>query len=283
MSPMQSKTNTAAAAPKAAISLAPSSFVAGGGLLNDEDVTITDAAFSLWDYQGKSAVQVPALGIEFTDADGKAEEQYYSCGKIDHFVPSEDGKSLVPVADKTAISNQANAALFLGSLVNAGLPEDILAAGDITRLVGAKVHVQRVPQPKRSTDDPGAKAKEILVVTKILALPGETGKPKGLTKAGTAGVKPNGAATKTTAPAPVAAAAAADTSELDTATTEAVIEVLGANDGTVALKALPAKIFAASKGNPLQKQMMKRSIEEDFIATAGDGLFTFDGTNVSLA
>src|SRR5258708_928208 len=118
-------------------------------LIDDIDVEIADAAFVSWDYNGNIDHEVLALGIQYTDDNGKQYDQYYSAGELTFFVPSDDGGMAVPVADKQMLSDSTNAAKFLLSLLECGFPEEILAAGNVKALVGMKLHVKQQAQPVR--------------------------------------------------------------------------------------------------------------------------------------
>lgn len=173
---------------QARISLRPSTFTAGGSLIDDVDVTITRVRFGYGYGESKGnseADSAVTLQVGLKDSEGTEHQSYYSIGN--GFAPSETGDDetnglyLVPTGDKTGLNGGSNAALFMNSLVTAGLPEDLLDA-DINAIEGTQMHVNRVPAPKRSNlpkrQGPNADREvTILLVTTILALPGE--KPKG--------------------------------------------------------------------------------------------------------
>ena len=278
---------TAAPAKVAGISLDPSTFTEGG-LLDDADVSIADAAFLMWDYDGKVNPAAPALGITLKTDDGKDHDEYLSAGKAEYFVPNEDGSGLVPVGDKTALNNNCNAAIFLASLISIGVPVELLASGNIKAIIGMRLHINRVPAPERpglAQQDPNKKRTN-LVATKLLSLPGEAAPAKpalGMSKTATGGVKAPVPAAK--APVAAAPAPAAASDELTAETTGYVIQVLGEAGGTVARKAISPKVFAAAKagGSADPASVMKLAFTEDFLMSAGDGAWTFDGTNITIA
>lgn len=310
-------TKTTSAPAKANISLAPSTFAVGGGLLDDADVEIMDAAFLLWDYNGK-APQGPALGITFRILEGgkhkiaedKAKfesgfedhDQYFSAGKIEYFAPNDDGTGLVPTGDKTAITQSCNTAMFLSSLVNVGVPESVLASGNIKDLVGTRLHVNRVEQEARKqgknstfSGDPNKK-QEILVATKLISLPGEAPKAAtGLSKAGPSKATP----TKSASPAPVqsvlpspsvVAGGFDPTDPLHEKAQTWLLEVLmEAGEEGIARKEVGAKIFAKAKvaldgkPDPDGPKAMKLAFGEEFLksgAENGAG-WSFDGNRVT--
>jgi hypothetical protein len=115
----------------AMVSMRPSTFTQGG-LIDDVDVEITRARFSLYDYEGKSDEPALVLGLTVKEADGNEHFQAYSAGDKAYFVPNEDpkdednnGKYLVKVGDRDALNGGTNAALLINSMINAGVPEDL--------------------------------------------------------------------------------------------------------------------------------------------------------------
>ena len=247
------------------VSLNPETFAEGGGLLDDAEVMVADAAFVLWDYQGK-AQQVPALAISFKDSEEKEHDQYYSAGDKRYFVPSEGGESLIPVGDKTSIQATCNAAQFLKSLVNAGFPTDKLEDGDIGILKGMKCHVHREAQMKRvglaaqAREDGTVREKTILLVDKIIQLPWESAKGSGK-----AASKPNGAE----------AGEATDASEQLTAL------ILGKlAEGPITKAKLPSVISTeVEKSDPNRAQMIKLAFNDAFLK---DGPWEYKGGRLSL-
>src|SRR3990167_1802900 len=170
-----------------------------GGFLDDADVIIEGASFAIWDYNGKGKATT-ALRVAYKDGDDKLHEQYYSAGSPERYVPSDDGKKLLLTGTATGLSNQSNLVKYLTALVNAGFPVDKLG-DDVSGLVGLRAHVNAVSQPRTNMQNEGDKDRTILLVTKIIALPGQ--KPGG-------GVsKAAGGAGKTAAAKAVPAAAAA--------------------------------------------------------------------------
>jgi hypothetical protein len=275
MSPLPSKTAARQAAP-AGISLAPSTFLAGGGLIDDVDVEVVDAQFVLFDYNGKVATPVPALGLSLKELgdEGKTHDQYFSAGDAQYFAPSDDGTSLIPTGDKTSISSSSKCGLFLTSLVNAGVPESFLASGNIKDLVGMQFHVVQQAAPKRTGGKFQGQQKENatdLVVSKLIAMPGEG--------AAATTKKPAGKA----APAKTNGAAAAPVDEaLASATEEAIINVLAQQGGTVLKKDISGLVFkSVDSKNPLRAQMMKLAFDDNFLG--GLTGITFDGNAISLA
>lgn len=161
---------------------------AQGGLIDDIDVTILDAAWmqlgpqpvleGLEAYQGRLDHDILILGIQFQGESGKTFIQPYSAGELTFFVPDDSGEGLIPVADKQMINDSTNAWKFISSLFECGFPPDRLTAGNIKAIVGTKVHVKQVVQPKRTFLIRGGQQQSdrdptTLLVSAILSLPGE--------------------------------------------------------------------------------------------------------------
>ena len=171
-----------------AASLNPETFTEGGGLIDDVDVVFEECSFTMFDYNGKVVPGVPSLKVEMSceDFDDNI-EQFFSMGSSKDWIPSEDGSQLISVGSVTSIRMTSNGGIFLKSLIDAGFPVDELG-DDITVLNGLQAHVIRVPAPKRpglkkKVRDDGKEYEEtILIVSEIIAMPGEKKKPKGAPK-----------------------------------------------------------------------------------------------------
>lgn len=264
------------------LNLAPETFVEGG-LIDDINATITDAKFTMYDYNGKSENgPVPALGIELELEDGTKHESYYSAGDAKYWAPSQDGKQLVPTGDKTSLTKSCKLAIFLTALINAGFSVDKLRSGDISIIVGLKAHFQRVADKERKglvrtkeQEDRGQQS--TLVVTKIIAMPGEA--PKAA------------AAPKAMVGAPAAAtqsASAAPSASVDDDAVLALLfgEVLPANGGSIAKTRVSQAVFKiVTKDHPLfaQRTAVTQRAMNDALLKAGAeaGMFAYDGTTVT--
>lgn len=251
---------------KKAVSLNPENFVEGGGLIDDVDVVFVECVFDMFDYQGK-ADPAPCLKItmECEDFDDPM-EQYYSMGSANDWIPSDDGSQLVAVGKATNIRMSTNGGIFLKALIDAGYPADDLG-DDITTLNGLQAHVIQVPAPKRNLKKTKKQEEReekfgpptILVVSEIVALPGEKKKPAGAPKkAAGKGKAANGkkAAGKKTPEG--------DTSLNDKAIT-AIMEILS-DAGTITKKELPAKIFQTMKEDPDRNAVVKVVFDDEFLA-----------------
>lgn len=263
------------------VSLKPSDAVQGGGLFDDVDATITQCRFKSWDYNG--AIKSPVLGLGVTfqneDADGFTFEQVYSAGNLQHFVPSDDGRFAVPVGTLTGLQESSNAMAFLKSLVNCGFPEDKIER-DISVFEGCKVHVNRVPQQQRKgLDQAGAKAKDILVVTKIHSLPGEAGKAVAA-----------GAGKKAAAPAKAKAATASVAASSESSSgnghvhqkaVETLLSILAAKGGSVKKLSVAQEAFKLLATDPDRNAVCQIVFKDEFLSEAGQP-WSFDGQTVAM-
>lgn len=270
--------------PPSFLSLRPSEFVAGG-LIDDINATITDAKFTMYDYNGKADVSVPALGIELELEDGVKHESYYSAGDAKYWAPSADGKNLIPTGDKTSLTNGCKLGIFLTELVMAGFPEDKLAAGDISCLTGLVAHFQRKADKERKgliKKEGDSKEASTLCVTKIITMPGEK-----VAKAAKPAVGQPAAAKTAAAPATKAAAAAATAVDIDDDIVPVVMEIVTANGNSVTKNKLPQLAFKAiGKDHPLFAQrtaITQRVASDEFLKMGADqALWAFDGTTVTM-
>ena len=260
-----------------AVNLNPETFLEGGGLIDDVDVTVKEAIFEAFDYNGK-ADATPALKMTIQAADIEL-VQYYSMGKMNDWIPSDDGKQLLSVGSATSIRLSSNGGIFLKSLVDSGFPADKLG-DDISILDGLQAHMIQVPEPSRGMtkskeqEEKEAKfgPKTILVVSEVQVLPWEKKKPAGKPKA-KAKAKP---AAKAKAKPKAKAKVESDSSVEDKAT-EAVMEIL-ANEGSAIKKTLPQKIFKLRPDDPDRNAIVKIAFDDEFLS-AGPWSYE-DGTLV---
>jgi len=267
------------------VSLKPSDAQAGGGILealNDTDATIKACRFTLWNYNNPSYAPALFLGVTYGLEDGSEFEQKYRGGESKYLVPSADGKEAVPVdstVDRTGLPEGCNALLWLTDIVNAGFPEHLIGR-DVSVFEGARVHLNVKPQPKR----PGLKnqaddktPKDILVVTKILALPGASqtataGKAKAKAVAKPVGKTGLAVATEATTPDAIQARAI-----------EVVMEILTSGGGSVPKVAIANKAFKIMQDakDPLRNDVSKLVFKDEFL-NGDDVPWSYDGTTVTL-
>jgi hypothetical protein len=285
-----------AAAGVAFVSLNPDTFGVGG-LIDDIDVEITDALAVLWDYNGQQAAG-PALAVEYTDVNGAAHIQYYSCGKAEDWMPHDSGEGFVAVSGKTGFNNNTNIGMLFASLVTAGFPKEHMT-GNVKVIVGLKCHVlQQVTERKglirtgKNADRPSS----VLLVSKIHQLPaGMGGAGVGATATAAA---PRQATTQATAAAAAAAThvngAAAGAggggsdldAELQGYLQTALLE-LPEGQSSIEKKDIVKIVFKksneAGKTAPERNKAVIRAGQQDFLTGLGAAGIAYSGTEISLA
>lgn len=231
------------------VSLDPTTMYEGGGLVDDLDATIEEAAFVMFDYGGKAPIPVPAAHFKLVGEDGEARDQYWSIGK--DFAPSSDGGTLVATGTSTSLNKGSNFGILMASIVESGFPSNRLT-DSIKVLEGMKCHFSRVAAPKRGTvKAPRADGKvyddTILVISKIHQLPWEA-KP---------GKKGATGATK--------GKAGGGDASMDEELMEVVQTILLEKGGEITRQQLAAAAFASLKENPNRNAMVKRVYEDEFL------------------
>lgn len=277
----------------ARVSFLPKDAEVGGGSLSDVDAKIVKARFAPFDYNGKVSPAVCALLVTYLPKGMEVEEgeelpwyltAAYSCGPLDKYTATEDGTGVIAAGSAKGFNKQSNVMTFFTALVNKGFPEATLAKGDISVLDGMEVHLVQVAQQKReglkgsnSGDDP----KGIVLIDKILAMPGEvaTPKPKAADKPATekkaAADKP-----KTTGAAPKALSASSP--EIIEAAHAAIMQIVSENGGKATKAEIAGKIFKLLAGEPdvARKNAIIQAAYKD--ETLESGPWTFEGTTVTL-
>lgn len=148
-------------------SLRPSD-AAAGGFLDATNATIVSARFIDAYPNGNPAL---LLEVTFQPEDGKPRTELYSGGKIEVIRPNAAGTGTTP--DNARMHRNSNAVQFIGSVIAGGFDESKLDS-DISVFVGTKVFLKRKTQPKfTSKDGREGGGKDILLVEKVLAMPGE--------------------------------------------------------------------------------------------------------------
>jgi len=242
------------------VSLKPSDLIESQGLIDDEDVTITKAKFTMFDYGGKS-VAVPAAGFTLDRGDGDTVEQYYSAGKSADWLPSEDGKTLTPVGKAKGLSNSSNWAVFITAMVNAGFPENKLS-DDISVFEGMECHVVRVPAPERKGLNQEKKDQTVLIVNKIHKLPWEKGKPKGKGKGKSTGTngKTNGKPTP-----PGGSNSDSDSDSLQDKATEFIMTALAESPNGIKKASLSQLVFKKLKDDPDRNKLVQLVFDDGYL------------------
>lgn len=161
------------------ISLAPETYTeGGGGLLDDVDVQFLALRFRTSEgtpYDKPGSKVAPLLQVDMLpDGTEEVHSQYYSCGDLANIGPSGDGETLVAKTEKGgSINKNCNAAMFLTSLVVAGLESQRLNTERISALAGIKAHVVRTKREKIKGKGAveGQADPTVLTVSRIISTP----------------------------------------------------------------------------------------------------------------
>jgi hypothetical protein len=245
-----------------AVSLCPDDMTEGGGLLNNVRVMITAARFEMTNYGGRAQMMKPAALLVLEEPDGTVhEDQWWSCGKAEDWMPSDDGKYLIPTGLQKQINKSSNFGMLMQSFMDCGFKADKFSA-DINFLVGTEFHLQQVVAEGRDKvkSKDGTKEYEPTVpcAAEIFKFPWDT---KKAASGNTGGSKTGGTAKKTVAKKKAAAKVkpsddgGSETVEdggndLEALAMEVILDTLSnSEDGSVAKKALPVKIMQYMKEN----------------------------------
>jgi len=267
------------------VSIRPSEMTEGGAVPFNRNLRWTQCGFNLFTYvdkAGKKGATTTALRVVYVDDDGEEYDQQYSASDPTRFLPTPDGKTVLPVGmtaeeyealpedKRPQLSKSSNFYLLMSNLVSAGYDESKLE-DDVTSLNGLYTYNIAIPQPKRAglsgqEVKEGGRERTLSVPSTILQLPGE--KPK-------AGAK--GAAKKTAA----APAAEADV----TAETLAFVAktVAAAGDDGITRQAIAVAAFAELKDDPNLNGVVNTLFQPVFAAALLANGFTLDGETVSKA
>lgn len=288
------------------VSLKPSTFTEFAGI-DDVDVIILDATFCYFNFSGDNptfSMTDPGgddfglvLAVQMNE-EGKepARPQAYSAGDKEFFRPDPTGAYLVATGTRQTMNDSTNAALFLGSLCNAGFPESNLDTEQgVKTFVGAKVHVNQMARPQKPgksavlrTPAPGRKAfdpnKPILLVTRVISLPGQIaatpmiiGAPVNKSTSFAFGQNAPGPAST---PAIVPASAAPPSNGAHELALQTLFNILAENNGVIEKKLLPTKAFQALGNNPLKGAVVSLIFDDKFLSTAPG--VRYDGVKVQL-
>lgn len=256
-----------------------------GGLLNNVTVEILESEFDRYDYEGKSdEMTVLRLSLLGPNSDDPV-DQYLSVGGDDAFMPTDDGKHLRAVTDRSSLNNNSNFALFMLSFEKAGLKKSDYVDG-IDSLVGYKIHINRVPDPRNINrdddsgevqDDRPKRQREIMVVTEIKATPkGKKGKKTTTTRTKKASTKK-------------AAVNESDDDDdddnVDSVISKLTLKYLASQDSGTPLDDLAVEVWRSapkSMSKDERKQIMIKLQDEDYVR-ALDGISVEedeDGTDI---
>lgn len=243
------------------ISLRPSEMVEGGAVPVDQNLTWTKCRFEIFDYQGKAEKPTTAAHISFQTESGDMNEQFYSVGSPDRFIPSKDGKTLVAVGTANALSKSSNFYLLMNALINAGYDESLIS-NDISTLDGLVAYHIGMPEPKRSgmaprvgADGQPAREKIISVPSQIVTMPGE--------KKGKAGAK------KAAGGASLVNAVAFASAKID-------------EEGSATRQELAASVYGDYEGDD-KKEVAGVVFTDRFLAAMTAAGYTVDGEEIKTA
>ncbi len=259
-----------------------------GGFLDDADVTIKSLRAGLQTYAGHTEYKPrAAIVATFITDDDREKVEYYPVGSTDKLVASGDTSKFLPVSGSGGIMKKSKGWYLVGSLINAGFPEDKVT-DDLTVFDNTRVHVLLTTLPEKIKDDKGAdKDNKALLVTKILKYPWEAAKGGAAKKAGAAGSTAKAATTS----APAAPAAATQMPELAQKATDTVAAVVAEAGGTLSRVKLNQGVFRKLSNDPDRNQIVQTVGNVAFLQTLNDQMvqvgediktLAFDGTNVTL-
>lgn len=265
-------------APAAVASMNPDN-MATGGLKDDFDGEVLKVRLVPWDYDGKIDHHVLAVAVTIKPDDDDEFVQHYSCGELEHFVPSKDGKTGVDLASgegeelegiyalrvgrRDQLNNNTNWAHFIGAMRDAGFPTEKIGAA-VTFAEGVYGHFNRVQQKRRSgivtqqtAEGQQPRRNDILVITEIKEKP--------------AAAK----STKASAKSAPAATAATPANGLDERLTEVVTEAVLASDEGIAKSKLAGIVIKAFQGAD-KARAVKRVNEADFLESSETWVYDAD-------
>ncbi len=266
------------------LSLKPSEMVEGGAVPVDQNLTIKEARFNLFDYTKKDGTVVAttvAVRLKTVNDDGQEFEQQYSVGDPAKFSPStngkdpaKEGKFIISIGDAVGLSKSSNFYILQNNLVNAGFPENKLG-DDISVLEGLYAYWIGVPEPKRSgltrvvAAGETARERVISVPSQIHKLPWEKG-AKG---------KVGAVAGKGKAPA---------ANEPDPEILEAVLKFVGeqieaSDDGTVTRQDLAGAVFKKLAKSPNRDAIATLIFAPAMQAALLANGYAVDGESISKA
>jgi len=233
-------------------SLKPSKAVAGGGLIGDVDVTLTNFHFGTFTYPGKN-VEAFALLATAIEEDETETPVNWTMGQL---TPTKDGKFF----EGGELRQSSNLYLFLNSLIQAGFPEDKIE-DDITVLDGIRVHIiqqltkrtggvgQRMPRADGRVFEPS-----VVVVTEILELPWEK-------KSSKASKKDNKA------------------NSIEDLAIATILDTLVDHPKGLDTKKLASLVFSPLKENPDRNSVIQKVYQDEFLGT---GPWVFNGKTVKM-
>ncbi len=271
------------------ISVDPDDAVSGGGLLNDVDVEWKCCRYERYGFPrgGHDTVSppIPCFALTMVNAETGEEydKQYYSAGKAESMMPTEDGLGLVQIDPNVrSLWDKSSFYHLMSSLRNNGFPKEKIAevASNAASLEGLRCHMMQEPSllkrknPKKRADGT-AYEDTTLVVSAIHKLPWEVEKKGVAMPAGSKGkVKVKGAETKT---------ADADAEAIITEATGAVLTVLTQRDGQILKRELATEVWKQVQGKSPNALKIVNLMNDDAWLGADDKPWKFADGMLSMA
>lgn len=252
---------------------------ANGGFMDAVEALITNIRFVDRYPNGSPST---LLEVTYAPLDGSKERtELYRAGPVEKIRPSADGKQLVPADAR--MHKSSGAIKWISAIITAGFPASRVSQ-DVTVFAGTKVFLKREALPKTGNAEIDAKDRDILLVSKVLALPEEA---KPVVKPAVAAAAKR-AATKAvavapvTVPEPVAADGAVDDAigvEL-----EAIITALltAAPDNTIPRNRIGNTLFqfCIKTKRTDRAKLMPLAANEEWLA--GERPWAYDGEQLVL-
>jgi hypothetical protein len=241
-----------------AVSLCPEDMAEGGGLLDNIRATVTAANFEMSNYGGNSSMMSPMAHIILQEPDGEThDDQWWTCGKTEDWMPSDDGKYLIPVGLKKSIHKSSNLGMLMQSMMDCGFPVDKFDA-DIGFLVGLEGHWQQVAtgREKKKSKDGKEYDPTCLCLAEIFKFPWEKGPGKAEKKG-----------TKAKSKTKDVEDTSGNTDDVTTVAQNLVLEILAESGGEIPKKGLPAQIMLKRKGEDqaFTNQVMAKVFDDLFL------------------
>ncbi len=245
------------------------------GLLDNARVKVTGVKVSV--FASKAGAKYVNVDMTFK-GEGQEITEHYMLGSAEQWKPMASGTGAESIKDDGRVWNRSDVYKLVKSFIDAGFPKNLIS-DDLSVLVGADVHVNRVTQEGTYKDAEGKeRQRTTLLVTKIYELP----------KAGAAGKATK--ATKASTAASAAAAPAADGGssgdDNDAYVTELLVEILSEASGPVEKTKLPQPAFiklTRAKKVAIRQAVTERLQSDAFLGSlVKQGLITYDGKVIAL-
>lgn len=266
-------------------SLIPDDFSEGGGLPAVGTLCKMEPAFVNFEFT--AGKPVPALMVSLTDVNSGEDygQQYYTVGSPENWEVSADGKSLIPIGGKV-IAKSSDVAQFIMAAINAGYPQDRLAAGDITKMSGTVALMGETPaldykgqQRQKKSKDGKEYAATLIVPVEVKELPNANPNAK-KTKA-TSTAKSAAPATKA-APANAPSPAASSSDAIKDKAVQFILELVSeAGDEGLAKKGLAGKAMIRFKEDADRSNIVMLCGSDEFLGNSD--IWSFENGIIKLS